>query len=47
VKDGATLQRLRDGARRSAAQWTKERHVARLDQVFAKAAVPLAIGHAS
>lgn len=47
VKDPDTLARLREGARRSAAQWTRERHVERLERVFARAAAQLAIRHAS
>ncbi len=47
VKDPETLARLREGARRSAAQWTRERHIDGLERVFVRAAAQLAIRHAS
>ena len=47
VKDAGTLERLREGSRRSAARWTRQRHVEALERVFAGVAAPVAIGHAS
>ena len=47
VKDADTLQRLRAGARRSAARWTIARHLDGLDRVFARVAGAVSIGHAS
>ena len=47
VKDPDTLARLREGARRSAAQWTRERHIEGLERVFVRAAAQPAIRHAS
>jgi glycosyltransferase involved in cell wall biosynthesis len=47
VKDAGTLERLRDGARRAASRWTRERHVEGLERVFGRVAVLVATRHAS
>lgn len=47
LKDPDTLGRLSDAARRSAARWTRERHVDGLERVFAEVSARVTIRHAS